>query len=83
MVQELFEKSLVTQLFKEWLAYSMEPKGSLLCSEKFTIGLYPEPAESSLPHQSLSPKSTPQCPPTYALVFPVVSTLWVSQPKPL
>jgi hypothetical protein len=34
----------------------MEPEGSLPCSQKLAIGPYPEPAESSSPHQSLSPK---------------------------
>jgi hypothetical protein len=33
----------------------MEPEGSLECSQKPATGLYPEPAESSSPHWSLSP----------------------------
>jgi hypothetical protein len=41
----LFEKMIVTQLIE----------CSSQCSQKHTIGPYPEPAESSLPHRSLSP----------------------------
>jgi hypothetical protein len=45
----------------------MEPEGSLPCSQKLAIGLYPEPAESSSPHLSLSIYGPSQCyPPTYA-----------------
>jgi hypothetical protein len=33
----------------------MEPEGSSPCSQKPAIGLYPEPAESSLLDQSLAP----------------------------
>jgi len=32
----------------------MEREGLLPCSQKPNIGPYPEPAESSLPHRSLS-----------------------------
>jgi hypothetical protein len=35
-------------------AFFMEPKGSLLCSQKPTTGPYPELAKSSLPHWSPS-----------------------------
>jgi hypothetical protein len=35
----------------------MELEGSLPCSQKPATGPYPEPAESSSPHWSLSPKS--------------------------
>jgi hypothetical protein len=34
----------------------MEPEGSLPCSQKPATGAYPELAEFSLPHRSLSPK---------------------------
>jgi hypothetical protein len=34
----------------------MDPEGSLPCSQKLDIGHYPEPAESSPPHRSLSPE---------------------------
>jgi len=38
----------------------MEPKGSLPCSQKLAIGLYPDPAESTLPNRSLLPKGHKQ-----------------------
>jgi len=44
-----FEKSIVTQL-----AFFMEPEGSLPHSQMPVTGLYPEPAESSLPPRSPS-----------------------------
>jgi hypothetical protein len=50
-----FEKLMVTQLVKQQLAYFMEPEGSLLWSQKSATGPYPEPAESSSSHRSLSP----------------------------
>jgi len=43
-----------TQLVKKY-PFFMEPVGSLLCSQKPTIGPYPKPAKSSLLYQSLSP----------------------------
>jgi hypothetical protein len=51
----LFEKLIVTQLVKKYPVFFMEPEGSLPCSQKPDIGPYPEPAESSSPHRSLSP----------------------------
>jgi hypothetical protein len=51
----LFEKMIITQLVKKILLFFMEPEGSLPCSEKPATGTYPEPAESSSPHRSLSP----------------------------
>jgi hypothetical protein len=51
----LFEKLIVTQHFKQLPAFSMEPEGPLPFSQKPATGPYPEPAESSSPHQSLSP----------------------------
>jgi hypothetical protein len=51
----LFEKPIVTQLVKKYPAFFMESEGSLPCSQKPATRLYPEPAESSSPHQSLSP----------------------------
>jgi len=50
----LFEKLIVTQLVKKYPAFCVEPKGSLPCSQKLAIGLYPEPAEYNLPHRFLS-----------------------------
>jgi hypothetical protein len=51
---------------KSWLSFSlsknillalfMEPEGSSPCSQKPATGSYPEPAESSSPHRSLSPQ---------------------------
>jgi hypothetical protein len=51
----LFEKLIVTQIVKKYPAFFMEPEGSLPCSQKPATGPYPEPAESSSPHRSLSP----------------------------
>jgi hypothetical protein len=51
----LFENLIVTQPVKKYPAFFMEPEGSLPFSQKPTIGPYPEPAESSSPHRSLSP----------------------------
>jgi hypothetical protein len=45
----------------------MDTEGSLPCSQKPAIGPYHEPAESSSPHRSLSPKVLAECyPPIYA-----------------
>jgi hypothetical protein len=52
-----FKNLIVTQLVKQQFAFSMEPKGSLPCSQKPTTRPCPELAESSLPHRSLSPQS--------------------------
>jgi hypothetical protein len=46
MVQDIIWKA-VTQLVKKYLAFSMEPEGSLPFSQKPATGPYPEPAESS------------------------------------
>jgi hypothetical protein len=54
----LFEKRIVTQLIKKYPAFFMEPEGLSLCSQKSTTDPYPEPAESSSPHLSLSPEGT-------------------------
>jgi hypothetical protein len=35
--------------------FFIDPEGSLPCSQKPATGPYPEPAESSSPHRSLSP----------------------------
>jgi hypothetical protein len=51
----LCEKLIVTQLVKKYPAFFMEPEGSPPCSQKPATGPYPEPAESSSPHRSLSP----------------------------
>jgi hypothetical protein len=55
MVQDIIWKVIVTQLVKKYPASFMEPESSLPCSQKPTTGPYPEPAESSSPHRSLSP----------------------------
>jgi len=49
-----FEKSLLI-FFKEQPAFSVKPEGSLPCSQKLAIRLYPEPAKSNSPHLSLLP----------------------------
>jgi hypothetical protein len=51
----LFKKLIVTQLVKIFLAFFMELEGSLSYSQKPTTGPYPDAAESSSPHRSLSP----------------------------
>jgi hypothetical protein len=45
MVQDIFEKLIVTQLVEKYPALFMEPEGSLPCSQKPTIGPYPEPVQ--------------------------------------
>jgi hypothetical protein len=50
-----FEKLTITQLVKQYPAFFMELEGSLPCSQKPATGPYPEPAESSSSHRSLSP----------------------------
>jgi len=45
----LFEKLVVTQLFKKYHAFFMEPESSLPYSQKPATGPYPEPAESLSP----------------------------------
>jgi len=51
----LFEKLIVTQLVKQMFCFFMEPEGSLQYSQKPATGPYPEPAESSSTHRSVSP----------------------------
>jgi hypothetical protein len=51
-----FEKLVVTQLIKH-PAFFMEPEGSSPCSRKPATGPYPEPAESSSLHRSISLRS--------------------------
>jgi hypothetical protein len=56
MVQDIIWKQLiVTQPVGKYPAFFMETEGLLPCSQKPAIGPYPEPAESSSPHRSLSP----------------------------
>jgi hypothetical protein len=55
MLQVLFKNLIVTQLIKKYPAFFMEPEGSSPFSQNPAIGPYPEPAESSSPHRSLSP----------------------------
>jgi hypothetical protein len=40
---------------RQKISFLTEPEGSSPCSQKPATGPYPEPAESSLPHRSLSP----------------------------
>jgi hypothetical protein len=54
MVQDIISQA-VTQLVKKYPDFFIEPEVSLPCSQKPTTGPYPEPAESSSPHRSLSP----------------------------
>jgi hypothetical protein len=66
VVQEIIWKSGSHSSFKKNPAFFMELDGSLPCSQKPTIGPYPEPAESSSPHRSLSAKGPAYCyPPAY------------------
>jgi hypothetical protein len=46
---------IVIQLVKKYPAFFMEPEVSLPCSQKPATGPYPEPAEFSSPHRTLSP----------------------------
>jgi hypothetical protein len=55
MVQDIIWKADCYSAWQKISRFLMEPKGSSLCSQKPAIGPYPEPAESSLPHRSLSP----------------------------
>jgi hypothetical protein len=55
MVQDVFQKLIVTQLLKQYPTFFMEPEGSLPCSQKPATGPYPDPAKSSSPHRPLSP----------------------------
>jgi hypothetical protein len=54
----------------------MEPVGSLPCSQEPSTVSYPEPDQSNLYHPILYLSDPFQyCPPTYVLVFPLVSFL--------
>jgi hypothetical protein len=55
MVQDIILEADCHSAFKKYPAFFMNPEGSLPCSQKPVTGPYPEPAESSSPHQSLSP----------------------------
>jgi hypothetical protein len=50
-----FEKLIVTQLVKQYPPFFVQPEDSLQCSQKPATEPYTKPAESSSPHQSLSP----------------------------
>jgi len=50
----LFEKVTVTQLVKKYPAFFMEPEGLLRCLQEPATVPYPETAESSSTHRSLS-----------------------------
>jgi hypothetical protein len=45
----LFEKLIVAELIKKYLAFFMEPEGSSPCSQKLATGSYPEPADLIAP----------------------------------
>jgi hypothetical protein len=55
MVQDIIWKADCHSACQKTSWFLMEPEGSLPCSHKPAIGPYPEPAESSLTHRSLSP----------------------------
>jgi hypothetical protein len=55
MVQDIIWKAECHSDFQKVSCFLMEPEGSLPRSQKPVTGPYPEPAESSSPHQSLSP----------------------------
>jgi hypothetical protein len=55
MVQDIIWKADSLAAWQNYPAFFMEPEGSFPCSQKPTIGSYPELAESSSPHRSLSP----------------------------
>jgi hypothetical protein len=54
MVQDIIWKADSHSACQKY-PFFMEPKGSLPYSQKPATGPYPEPAESSSPHRSLSP----------------------------
>jgi hypothetical protein len=55
MLQDIIWKADCHSAYQENPAFYMEPEGSTLCSQNPTTGPYPEPAESSSLHRSLSP----------------------------
>jgi hypothetical protein len=56
MVQDIIWKADCYSARQKTSRFLMEPKGSSPCSQKPATGPYPEPAESSSPHRSLSPQ---------------------------
>jgi hypothetical protein len=58
MVQNIIWKADCHSAYQKNPAFFMEPEVSLLCSQKPATVHYPELAESSSPHRSLSPKGT-------------------------
>jgi hypothetical protein len=54
MVQNIIWKTDYQSAYQKYPAFFMEPEGSLSCSQKPATRPYPEPAESSSPHRSLS-----------------------------
>jgi hypothetical protein len=55
MVQDIIWKADCHSACQTISHFLMEPEGSSSCSQKPATGPYPEPAESSSPHRSLSP----------------------------
>jgi hypothetical protein len=55
MVQDIIWETACHSAYEKYPAFFMEPEGSSPYSQKLAIGPYPEPAESSLSHKSLSP----------------------------
>jgi hypothetical protein len=50
MVQNIIWRADCHSAYQKYSAFFMEPEGSLPCSQKPTIGPYPEPAESIDPY---------------------------------
>jgi hypothetical protein len=56
MVQDIILKADCHSACQKISCFLMEQEGSLPYSQTPATGTYPEPAESSSPHQSLSPQ---------------------------
>jgi hypothetical protein len=56
MVQNIIWKTDCHSAYQKNPDFFMEPEGLSPCLQKPATGPYPEPAESSSPHRSLSPQ---------------------------